>query len=221
LAVVSGEGMAEMFGELGIHTIGGGPTLNPSTYDLLAGIHEVASEEVLVLANSANVIMAAEHAAKLSEKQVLVSPTASQQAGLAAAVALMPDRPLEENAQALARALERIRTGAVAPAARDDPGGRFRRGEAVGFVEERVVAWGEPGATLQVVLTALADRGRESPYAVVASSTPELISVLAGEDPPLGLADVEALMRGALDGELELEVRYGGQPAYWWLLAAE
>jgi dihydroxyacetone kinase-like predicted kinase len=221
LAVVSGEGMAEMFGELGIHTIGGGPTLNPSTYDLLAGIHEVSSEEVLVLANSPNVIMAAEHAAKLSEKQVLVSPSTSQQAGLAAAVALMPDRPLEENAQALTRALERIRTGAVAAAARDDPGGRFRRGEAVGFVEEQVVAWGEPGATLQVVLTALADRGGESPYAAFASSAPELISVLAGEDPPLGLADVEALMRGALDGELELEVRYGGQPAYWWLLAAE
>jgi dihydroxyacetone kinase-like predicted kinase len=221
LAVVSGEGMAEMFSELGVHTIGGGPTLNPSTYDLLAGIHEVPTEEVLVLPNSANVIMAAEHAAKLSEKQVAVSPTASQQAGLAAAVALMPDRPLEENAQALTRALERVRTGAVAPAARDDPGGRFRRGEAVGFVEEQVVAWGEPGDTLQVVLIALADRESRSPYAAAASSMPELISVLAGEDPPLGLADVETLMRGALDGELELEVRYGGQPAYWWLLAAE
>jgi dihydroxyacetone kinase-like predicted kinase len=213
--------MAEMFSELGVHTIGGGPTLNPSTYDLLAGIHEVPSEEVLVLPNSANVIMAAEHAAKLSEKQVLVSPSTSQQAGLTAAVALMPDRPLEENAQALTRALERVRTGAVAPAARDDPGGRFRRGEAVGFVEEQVVAWGEPGDTLQVVLTTLAGRAGELPYAALASSVPELISVLAGEEPPLGLADVERLMRGALDGELELEVRYGGQPAYWWLLAAE
>jgi dihydroxyacetone kinase-like predicted kinase len=213
--------MAEMFAELGVQTIGGGPTLNPSTYDLLAGIHEVPSEEVLVLPNSANVIMAAEHAAKLSEKQVMVTPTTSQQAGLAAALALMPDRPLEENARALMRALERVRTGAVAPAARDDPGGRFRRGEAVGFVEEQVVAWGEPGDTLQVVLTALSGRAGESPYAALASGVPELISVLAGEDPPLGLADVETLMRGALDGELELEVRYGGQPAYWWLLAAE
>jgi hypothetical protein len=88
-------------------------------------------------------------------------------------------------------------------------------------VEERVVAWGEPGETLQVVLTALADRASESPHAAISSGAPELISVLAGEDPPLGLADVETLMRGALDGQLELEVRYGGQPAYWWLLAAE
>jgi dihydroxyacetone kinase-like predicted kinase len=221
LAVVSGEGMAEMFRELGVHTVGGGPTLNPSTYDLLAGIHEVPAEEVLVLANSANVSMAAEHAAKLSDKQVLVSPTASQQAGLAAAVALMPERPLEENAQVLTRALERVRTGAVAPAARDDPGGRFRRGDAVGFVEEQVVAWGEPGATLQAVFTALAERAGARSDPAIAPSTAELISVIAGEQPPLGLADVETMMRGALDGELEFELRYGGQPAYWWLLAAE
>jgi hypothetical protein len=133
----------------------------------------------------------------------------------------MPDRPLEENARALTRALERVRTGAVAPAARDDPGGRFRRGEAVGFVEEQVVAWGEPGDTLRAVLSALTDRSSESPERAIASSTPELVTVLAGEDPPLGLADVETMMRGALDGELEVELRYGGQPAYWWLLAAE
>ena len=84
-----------------------------------------------------NVIMAAERAAELSDKQVLVAPTPSQQAGLAAAVALAPDRSVEENARALSEALARVRTGAVAQAARDDAQGRFRRGEAVGFVEER------------------------------------------------------------------------------------
>ena len=128
VAVVSGAGLAEMFRELGVHTIDGGPKLNPSTYDLLAGIHEVPTEEVVVLPNSTNVIMAAEHAAKLSDKQVLVAPTRSQQAGLAAAVALAPDRSVEENAQALTEALARVRTGAVAPAARDDAQGRFKRG---------------------------------------------------------------------------------------------
>ena len=75
---------------------------------------------------------------------MLVAPTTSQQAGLAAAVALAPDRTVEENAQALSDALARVRTGAVAPAARDDPHGRFTRGEAVGCVEEEVLAWGEP-----------------------------------------------------------------------------
>ena len=74
-----------------MHTVDGGATLNPSTYDLLAGIHAVPAEEVVLLPNSPNVIMAAEHAAELSDKQVLVAPTTSQQAGLAAALALAPD----------------------------------------------------------------------------------------------------------------------------------
>jgi DAK2 domain fusion protein YloV len=116
VAVISGDGLATMFEELGVHTIDGGPTLNPSTYDLLAAIHEVQAEEVVVLPNSANVIMAAEHAAELSDKQVLVAPTTSQQAGLVAAVVLEPDRTVEENAGALNEALAHLRTGAVAQA---------------------------------------------------------------------------------------------------------
>jgi DAK2 domain fusion protein YloV len=210
VAVVSGAGLAEMFRELGVHTIDGGPKLNPSTYDVLAGIHEVPAEEVVVLPNSPNVIMAAEHAAKLSDKQVLVAPTTSQQAGLAAAVALAPDRSVEENAQALKEALARVRTGAVAPAARDDAQGRFKRGEAVGFIGDEVLAWGEPDATLKAVLAALADGAS-------GSVSPELISVLAGEEAPFGLGEVEGMINGAI----ELELRHGGQPAYWWLLAAE
>jgi uncharacterized protein len=210
VAVVSGAGLAEMFRELGVHTIDGGATLNPSTFDLLAGIHEVPAEEVVVLPNSANVIMAAEHAALLSDKQVLVAPTTSQQAGLVAAVALAPDRTVEENAQALTEALAHLRTGAVAPAARDDAQGRFKRGQAVGFVEDEVLAWGDPSETLQRVLEALAGGAG-------GSDPPELISVLSGEDAPIGLAEVELMVNGGA----ELELRQGGQPGYWWLLAAE
>jgi DAK2 domain fusion protein YloV len=204
VAVVSGDGLRAMFEELGVHTIDGGPTLNPSTYDLLAAIHEVQAEEVVVLPNSANVIMAAEHAAELSDKQVLVAPATSQQAGLAAAVALESDRTVEENARALNEALAHLRTGAVAQAARDDAQGRFGRGEAVGFVADEVVAWGEPEQTLRAVLTALAEDA-------------ELISVLAGQDAPLQPGDVA----GLLNGGVELEQHHGGQAAYWWLLAAE
>jgi DAK2 domain fusion protein YloV len=209
VAVVNGPGLAEMFRELGVHTIEGGPTLNPSTFDLLAAIHEVPTEEVVVLPNSANVIMAAEHAARLSDKQVHVAPTRSQQAGLSAALALAPERSVEENARALGEALARVRTGAVAEAARDDVQGRFRRGDAVGFVEEEVLAWGEPQETLRAVLASLTN-GADG-------ETPELISVLAGEGAPLGPDAV-----GELVGrDVELELRSGGQAAYWWLLAAE
>jgi DAK2 domain fusion protein YloV len=210
VAVVSGEGLRQLFAELGVHTIDGGPTLNPSTYDLLAGIHEVPTEEVVLLTNNANVIMAAEHAARLSDKQVHVAPTTSQQAGLAAAVAFAQDRSVEENAQAMTEVLARLRTGAVAPAARDDAQGRFKRGDAVGFVEDEVLAWGDARETLHSVLHALAQAHN-------GDGPPELISVLDGEGAPLGLAEV----KGMVNGGIELELRHGGQPAYWWLLAAE
>jgi DAK2 domain fusion protein YloV len=226
VAVVSGAGLAELFAELGVHTIDGGPTLNPSTYDLLAAIHEVPAEEVVVLANSANVIMAAQHAAELSDKQVLVAPTTSQQAGLAAAVALSPDHPVEENARALTEALAHVRTGAVAEAARDDVQGRFKRGEAVGFVDEEMLAWGDPGETLRTVMAALADgaegvngaNGDAGAARNGARARPELISVIAGVGAPLALGAVREMLDGE---EIELELRHGGQPAYWWLLAAE
>jgi uncharacterized protein len=212
VAVVSGEGLTRMFAELGVHTLDGGPTLNPSTYELLAAIHEVAAEEVVVLPNSANVIMAAERAAELSEKQVVVVPVTSQQAGLAAALALAPQRSVEENTVALNEALEQVRTGAVAPAAREDAQGRFQRGEAVGFVGEEMIAWGEPGETLRQVLATLTSGSN-------GVSRAELVSVLGGVDAPLDLEAVERLLGGG--GEVELELREGGQPAYWWLLAAE
>jgi uncharacterized protein len=210
VAVVSGEGLRRMFDELGVYTVDGGPTMNPSTFDVLAGIHQVPAEEVVVLPNSANVILAAEHAARLSDKQVLVAPTTSQQAGLAAAIALIPDRTVEENARALTETLTRVRTGAVAPAARDDTQGRFRRGDAVGFVDDEMMAWGEARDTLLLVLRALAQEAPEH-------GPVELISVLGGEDAPLELFELE----GMLDGEVELELRQGDQPAYWWLLSAE
>lgn len=204
LAVVNGDGLAELFAELGVHTIDGGPTLNPSTYELLAAIHEVPAEEVVVLPSSANVVMAAEEAAELSEKQVSVVRATSQQAGLAAAVTLQGNRGVQENARAMEAVLASLRTGAVAEAARDDAQGRFHQGQAVGFVGEEMIAWGEPLGTLRAVLTEL-------------SAEAELVSVLAGADAPVALSELEGIM----DGDVELEFRHGGQPAYWWLLAAE
>ena len=204
LAVVAGEGMGALFGSLGAVPLDGGATLNPSTYDLLAGIHGVPAEEVVVLANSPNVIMAAERAAELSDKTVCVVRTRSQQAGLAAAVALDSSSGAEANAAAMADALAHVRTGAVTEAARDDTSERFRRGEAVGFVEEELVAWGEPAATLEAVLGALAHDA-------------ELLTLIAGDGVPLDEAAVTALA----PTEIEVEYSYGGQPSYWWLISAE
>jgi uncharacterized protein len=204
LAVVSGDGMTSLFESFGVRVLDGGPTLNPSTYDILAAIHAIAAEEVVVLPNSPNVVMAAERAAELSDKTVQVVLSRSQQAGLAAAVALDPVRSARENAAAMAQTLERVRTGAVAPAARDDAQGRFREGDAVGFVDERIVAWGNPRETLRGVLEQLAENA-------------ELITCLRGAEAPLDDDTVQALAAG----EVEFELSNGGQQSYWWLLSAE
>jgi DAK2 domain fusion protein YloV len=204
LAVVSGAGMARLYESLGAHVLDGGPTLNPSTHELLAGIHAVAAEEVVVLPNSANVIMAAERAAELAEKAVRVVVSTSQQAGLAAAVALSPDADADTNAGAMRVAIAAVRTGAVAPAAREDAAGRFGVGDAVGFVEDELVAWGATAPTLEAVLAALA-------------ADAELVTCIAGEGAPL---DADAIAALAPVG-VELELEDGGQPSYWWLLSAE
>jgi len=204
LAVVTGDGMRSLFEGLGVNTLEGGPTLNPSTYDLLAAIHAIPAEEVVVLPNSANVVMAAERAAELSDKTVRVVLSRSPQAGLAAAVSLDPNRDAATNAAAMAQTLEHVRTGAVAPAARDDVQGRFREGDAVGFIEEKIVAWGRPREALREVLEQLAQSA-------------ELITCLRGAEAPLDDEAVQALAAG----EVEFELSEGGQERYWWLLSAE
>ena len=207
LAVVAGEGMRELFESVGAFALDGGATLNPSTYELLAGIHEAPAEEVVVLPNSPNVVMAAERAAELSEKDVRVVASRSMQAGLAAAVALDPTRSCEDNAAAMGEALAHVRTGSVTGAARDDAAAeepRFRAGDAVGFVEEELVAWGDVAETLEAVL---AELSREA----------ELVTLIEGDGAPLAGEQVQDL---APEG-VELEYERGGQPAYWWLIAAE
>jgi DAK2 domain fusion protein YloV len=204
LAVVNGDGLTDLFAGFGVAALDGGPTLNPSTYDLLAAIHGIPAEEIVVLPNSSNVFMAAERAAELSDKIVHVVPSRSLQAGLAAAVSFDPVRAAADNAAAMNEVLERIRTGAVAEAARDDVQGRFRAGDAIGFVDDELVAWGEPEATLRRILELLAENS-------------ELITCLRGATAPLS----DGLVSGLADGDVELELSAGGQESYWWLLSAE
>jgi uncharacterized protein len=204
VAVASGAGLRRMFEGLGAVVVDGGATLNPSTYEILAGIHDAASREVLVLPNSANVILAAERAAELSERPARVVPTRAQQAGLAALLAFDPSRPVAHNAEAVGAAARAVRPGGVARAARDDPEGRFRSGAALGYAGDDLVAWGGPAQVLERTLARVAE-GRE------------LLTCIAGEGAPLGRSAVEA----AVPEGVELDYQEGGQPAWWWLVCAE
>ena len=204
VAVASGEGLSRIYRQLGALVVEGGTKLNPSTVELLAGIHAVEAREVLVLPNSPNVILAAERAAELSEKEARVVPTSAQQAGLAALVAFDPSRPAQENAEAVGAAAAALRLGGVAPAARDDPQGRFKAGDAVGYLEEELVAHGDPASTLAATAARVAEGC-------------ELLTCVAGAGAPLDRAAVAA----AVPGGVELDYHDGGQPAWWWLLCGE
>jgi DAK2 domain fusion protein YloV len=204
VAVAAGDGLQRLFGELGAHVVPGGETLNPSTYELLAGIHSAPADEVLVLPSSSNVIMAAERACELSEKPARVVPATSQQASLLALIELDPEAGLGENAERLQEAVDCVATGGVAPAGRDDAQGRFKKGDAVGFADGEIVAWGGAGSTLAQTLQHLAEEA-------------ELVTVIAGEGAPIALEEIDTHLP---DG-VEVETHEGGQPSWWWLLAAQ
>jgi DAK2 domain fusion protein YloV len=204
LAVVSGNGMASLFRELGAVTLDGGPTLNPSTADIVSAIDQALAEGVVLLPNSPNVRMAAEEAAELAGKDVSVVACDSQQAALAVLPEADPESSAAENAAKLGAALRRIRSGGVARAVKDDPQGRFVRGDAVGFAGAEVIAWGGTGSTLRRTLDHLGQGA-------------ELVTVLASPEAPIPPNELPI----PPDGGAEVEIHPVGQPGWWWLITAE
>jgi uncharacterized protein len=204
VAVASGAGMRRLFVELGAHVVDGGPTMNPSTNDLLQGIEAAGTSEVILLPNSKNVVMAAEEAARLSEREVRVVPSLSQQGALAVLVEHDHGLSADESAERLADALRDVRVGGVAPAAKDDVEGRFVRGDTVGFEGDDVIAFGGTGSTLAATLRTLSEGA-------------EIVTVIEGELPPPGFDDFASYVP---DG-VEVETHRGGQPGWYWLIAAQ
>lgn len=205
VAVASGDGIAGLFGSEGAWVVDGGSTLNPSIEEILAAIRDAPGEEVIVLPNSPNVVMAAREAARLAERPARVVSSTAQQAGLAAMVgAFDASAPAADNATRMEAELEAIATGLVAEADRDDADGRYRRGDAVGFVGDELAAWGNPAETLNAVLRRLGEGA-------------EIVTVIEGADAPLRAGELGFESKGGA----EVEVMEGGQPTYWWLLAAQ
>jgi fatty acid kinase len=210
VAVVTGDGNRRLAESLGAVVVDGGPTMNPSTADLLAAIETAGGEEVVVLPDNGNVIMSAEQAADHASKRVRVVPTRSVQAGLAALVAFDPNVGAEENAAAMREAVDAVATGAITIASRDVvlDGVDVRKGEWLGLADESPVAGGE---TFDEVARTVLSRLLDEPRGV--------LTLLTGEDPPSlnGLLDEVH----AAHPDLEVEVHEGGQPHYALLLSAE
>jgi DAK2 domain fusion protein YloV len=211
VAVVAGEGNRRLFESLGAAKIvAGGQTMNPSAADIVAAIEATGAPDVLVLPNNANVVLAAEQASTLASKPVLVVPTTSMQAGLAALVAFDPSRPAEENQPVMAEAASRVVTGAVTTASRSvQLNGRLvDPGEFLGLLGGEPVAGGsEFGPVAKAVLESLLSEPRD------------VVTLLTGADEP-DLSQLLAELEEA-HPEIEIEVHKGGQPHYALLASAE
>jgi DAK2 domain fusion protein YloV len=210
VAVVAGDGNKRLVESMGAVVVDGGRTMNPATAELLAAIERAPAQQVVVLPNNGNVIMAAEQAAANAEKTVRVVPTRSLQAGLSAVVAFDPAIGADENAEALSDAIAGIATGAVTVASRDVQlnGVHVEKGKWLGLADGEPVAGGD---TFDEVARAVLEKLLAEPR--------DVLTLLTGEGAPV-LDDLLSTIE-AEHPALELELHQGGQPHYPLLLAAE
>jgi dihydroxyacetone kinase-like predicted kinase len=184
--------------------------MNPSAADLVAAIGRTRADSAILLPNNSNVVLAAEQAAALSEKNVRVIRTDSIPAGLAAMVAFDPTRDVEANVEEMEEAVATVATGAVTIASKDAQlnGLAVQKGNFLGLADGEPVA---QGTDFDEVARAVVDRLLLQPRGVM--------TLLTGSDEP----DVGALVAEleAKHPDLELEVHPGGQPLYPLLLSAE
>ncbi len=211
VAVVVGEGNRRLFENLGAGAlVDGGDTMNPPTSELLAAIESTIADDVLVLPNNPNVVLAAEQASRLASRRAEVIASTSIPAGLAAMVAFDPSRTGAENATEMRKALAAVATGEVAIASRDArlDGVAVRTGEWVGLADGRPVA---SGSSFDEVAATVAERLLSEPR--------EVLTLLTGAERPQLEGLLERLRLS--HPEVELEVQAGGQPHYPLLLSAE
>ena len=214
VAVSLGEGFSGIFTDLGVdHIVEGGQTMNPSIEDILDAISGVGAETVFVLPNNSNVILAASQAAELAEDvKVVVLPTKNVAMGIGAVIAFNPEADAEENRAEMTAAAEQVKTGQVTFAVRDTvfEDKEIKEGDIIGIHNGRIETVGQSihDITLDLVGHVVEDGD-------------SLITVYYGQD----TTEEDAQALGAEVAEqfpdLDVEVQYGGQPLYYYLISAE
>lgn len=213
IAVAPGEGLRQVFESLGVGAVvSGGQTMNPSTEELLQAIEALPTHEVVVLPNNSNVILTAQQAQQLSTKRVEVVPSRTIPQGISALLAFNLQASLAENVAQMTRALDSIATGEVTRAVRDAnvEGVEVKAGDIIGLLNDVLTTKGETAEEVVKLLLAQMD-----------AHEAEVITLYYG-------ADVTAEAAKALGGELmrlypdqEVEVIFGGQPHYHYIVSAE
>jgi DAK2 domain fusion protein YloV len=213
VSVVLGDGLARVFQSLGVGAIvHGGQTMNPSTQDLLEAIENISAEQVILLPNNSNVILAAEQARALSEKPAAVIPSRSLPEGIAALLAINYQAGFEDNVAAMTSAMEDIETGEVTTATRSATinGVEVADGQIIGLHNGELKVTGH---TVEEVVQALLQE--------MDSDQREIITLYYGD---LVSEDEAEALAGLLQQnwpDQEIEVVAGGQPHYHYILSAE
>ena len=214
VAVASGDGLAELFGQMGVHgVVTGGQTMNPSTQELLDAVEHMNATQVVILPNNKNIIPVANKIDELTKKDVRVVPTCSMPEALAALVAYDPEASAEHNGSQMARAASSVATGEVTQAIRDtnSDAGPVKTGDFIGLVRgDGVVA---VGATLETACHEL--------LAKLITPQRELLTIITGSEATAQATDALVAHVGRAHPHISCEVHFGGQPLYPYLFGVE
>ena len=214
VTVVAGDGLAEIFGGLGVdYVIEGGQTMNPSTEDMLNAIEKVNAKNVFILPNNKNIIMAANQAVSLVEdKQIIVIPTKTIPQGITALVNYIPDHSVEENKEQMMAEIENVKTGQVTYAVRDTEidGKTIKQDDYMGIGDKSILAVGKDlkQTTLEMV-DAMVDEDSA------------IVSIYFGSESSEEKAEEIASAIEEKYPDVEVEVNDGGQPIYYYVISVE
>ncbi len=214
ITVSVGDGIAEIFTGLGVdYVISGGQTMNPSTDDVLKAIDQVNADTIFVLPNNKNIIMAANQAAELTtDKKVVVVPTTTVPQGITAVINYMPDLDAEANKANMTEEIGAVHSAEVTYAVRDTEidGIKIHEGDIMGIGDSGILATG----------SGIEDTTFESLGRIVSEDT-EIISIYYGKD--VSEEDALKLKERAAEAfaSCDVELQYGGQPIYYYILSAE
>ena len=214
ISVSIGAGIGEIFKGLGVdYLIEGGQTMNPSTEDMLNAIEKVNAQNIFIFPNNKNIILAANQAQSLTkDKNVFVIPTKTVPQGIAALINFVPDRPVEENASAMMEGIENVKTGQVTYAVRDThiDDKDIHEGDIMGIGDKTILSVGRDIAqTTKDMIAQMVDEDSE------------LISVYYGEDMKEEDANALASWLEKEYPDCDIEVHFGGQPIYYYVVSVE
>lgn len=213
VAVSAGEGLSEIFKSMNVdRVVEGGQTMNPSTQDLLDAVNKINSKNVFIFPNNKNIIMAAEQVNELTDKNVLVVPTRNVPQGISALIAFNGEASTEENLEAMKDAAGCVSCGQLTYAARDTvlDGTEIKEGDVMGITEKGI----------EVVGNHIGDACLELVRCLVTDDS-GIVTLYYGEG--VSEEDAEAIKETLEDEffELDVELHYGGQPVYYYIISVE